>query len=63
MGASELAVDVGGPTLKFLRLSVKDMYCTSGMFGGLDKQLGLVPNSEGNNIAAVVKEIIHSTHP
>ena len=48
IGASEGAVDEGGPTREFLRLSVKDMFCTSGMFNGDDRQMGLVLNSEGN---------------
>ena len=47
MGTSEGAVDEGGPTREFLRLAVKAMYDTSGMFGGIDKNIGLVPNSQG----------------
>lgn len=47
MGASEGAVDQGGPTREFLRLALKAMYDTSGMFGGEDKNIGLVPNSQG----------------
>ena len=40
-------MDQGGPTREFLRLAVKEMYDTSGMFGGIDKRIGLVPNSQG----------------
>ena len=47
MGTSEGAVDQGGPTREFLRLAVKEMYDTSGIFKGIEKQIGLVPNSQG----------------
>ncbi len=47
MGTSEGAVDQGGPTREFLRLAVTAMYDTSGMFGGINKNIGLVPNSQG----------------
>lgn len=47
VGTSEGVVDEGGPTREFLRLAIKSMYDTSGMFGGIDGNIGLIPNSEG----------------
>lgn len=58
MGTSEGAVDQGGPTREFLRLAVKEMYDTSGMFGGQDKNLGLVPNSQGTVVNSLLAGII-----
>lgn len=46
LGASEGAVDQGGPTREFLRLAVHAMFETSGMFGGGDKNRGVVLNSQ-----------------
>lgn len=47
LGQSEGAVDLGGPTREFLRLAIAEMYETSGMFGGPEKNKSLVPNSQG----------------
>lgn len=49
LGTSEGAVDrvdQGGPTREFLRLAVHAMFETSGMFGGGDKNRGVVLNSQ-----------------
>ena len=47
MGKSEGAVDLGGPTHEFLRLAIGEMFETSGMFGGEDKNKVVLPNSQG----------------
>lgn len=50
MGKSEGAVDLGGPTREFLRLSIREMFETSGMFGGDDKIKAVLPNSQGEKL-------------
>ena len=47
VGSSEGAVDLGGPTRKFLRLAVKDVFCKRGIFGGSEDNKVLLLNCQG----------------
>lgn len=46
-GTSEGAVDLGGPTREFLRLSVAELFQSSGIFAGDDFSKVIILNSEG----------------
>ena len=46
IGQSEGAVDLGGPTREFLRLSVRELF-ESSMFAGETGNKVLVPNAKG----------------
>ena len=53
VGQSEGAVDLGGPTREFLRLSVRELFSESSMFAGDPGNKVLIPNAKGifnNNI-------------
>ena len=47
-GGSEGAVDLGGPTREFLRLAIRELFTSSGVFTGGDKSKVITLNSEGN---------------
>ena len=47
VGQSEDAVDLGGPTREFLRLSVRELFSESSMFAGDPGNKVLIPNAKG----------------
>ena len=48
-GGIEGAVDLGGPTREFLRLAIRELFTSSGVFTGGCLQLKIITlNSEGN---------------
>ena len=46
-GGSEGAVDLGGPTREFLRLAIRELFTSSGVFTGGDNSKVITLNSEG----------------
>ena len=47
-GGSEGAVDLGGPTREFLRLAIRELFTSSGVFTGGENSKVITLNSEGN---------------